>query len=163
MGSHARIRNTRRRICTALATTLLLTIFLSVSGLGIQGTSQPQAKGETNPPGPLVIQGRITKIEGAVVTVKTPDLNPPLQPGGGGPLFIVAGPRFRVDVSSARILMPDGKKIDTQPLAVNDRVLMVLSGADAASPEPRNLENSNHIYSASIIEHLAHGDVLAMH
>ena len=59
------------------------------------------------------------------MTVKTPDG----YPGGPGvhAQFVTAGPTFRVDVSRARVLLPDGKQADELPLAVGDRVLMVLS------------------------------------
>ena len=55
-------------------------------------------------------------------TVKTPDG----YPGGPGmhAQFVTAGPAFTVDISHARVLLPDGRQTDKRPLAVGDRVLM---------------------------------------
>jgi hypothetical protein len=106
----------------------------------------------------LVIQGRITGIEGTLVTVKVPNGYP--GGGGGHPQFVTAGPVFRVDVSHARVLLPDGKQVDKLPLAVGDRVLMVLTGTDAGSKEPGSV---SPIYSASIVERVVQGDRIVTH
>ncbi len=99
----------------------------------------------------LVIQGRITAIKGALVTVKTPDGYPGGGPGGHA-LFVKAGPTYKVEVSGARILLADGKQADKQPLAVGDRVLMVLSEPDV-----------NQTYVASLIERIVEGDKMTSH
>ena len=102
---------------------------------------------------PIVIQGRITAIQDELVTVKTPDGYP-----GGGPgvhaQFVTAGPAFKVDISRARVLLPDGKQPDKLPLAIGDRVLIVLSGPTSGVDQS---------YSASIIERLVQGDKVATH
>ena len=110
---------------------------------------------------PLVIQGRITGIQGAFVTVKTPDG----YPGGPGvhAQFVIAGPAFKVDVSHARVLLPDGKHPDPRPLAVGDRVLMVLVGPGSESPAPNGPGNVIHTHVASMIERIAESDKITTH
>lgn len=107
---------------------------------------------------PLLIQGRITALQGALLTVKTPDG----YPGGQGAhaLFVTAGPSFQIDVSHARILLADGKKIDKQPLAVGDRVVVLVS--EPASPPPA-APGVNRAYAASIIERVVQGDRMVTH
>jgi hypothetical protein len=111
---------------------------------------------------PLVIQGRITAIQGALVTVKVPDG----YPGGPGihAQVVTAGPTFKVDVSHARVLLPNGKEADTQPLAVGDRVLMVLRGPDSEGPAPLGkLANLDRTYFASAIERIVYNDKIVTH
>jgi hypothetical protein len=128
-------------------------------------------QGQAVPPGPmpmtpassesLVIQGRITAMQGDLVTVKTPDG----YPGGPGmhAQFVTAGPAFSVDISHARVLLPDGRQTDKRPLAVGDRVLMVLSGADSAAPVPGSSTQINRTYHASTIERIVQGDKIVTH
>jgi hypothetical protein len=164
MKTRTTTRRGNRRIYAAWAATALVATLLSSTSLGVQATAQSPDKGNAHPEasceGAFVIQGRITKIEGGVVTVKTPDVNPPVQQGR--PLYVVAGSKFRVDVSSARTLMPDGKTIDKQPLAAHEHVLMVLSGT-APEPGPGNPGSAGQIYSASVIERLTQSDVIELH
>lgn len=93
------------------------------------------------------------------MTLKTPDGYP-----GGGPgvhaQFVTAGPTFRVDVSRAHVLLPDGEQPDELPLAVGDRVLMVLSGPDSGSPAPGSPRKT---YFASIIERVVQSDTIITH
>jgi hypothetical protein len=105
-----------RRYATILALLMLFTLTTALGGgeargipTGDRPSSQPCSES-------LVIQGRITVIEGAFVTVKTPDG----YPGGPGvhAQFVKAGPTVRTDVSHARILLPDGRQPDTRPLCV---------------------------------------------
>jgi predicted secreted protein len=60
-------------------------------------------------------------------------------------------------------LLPDGRRPDTQALAVGDRVLMVLSAPDSASNAPNIPANLNQTYSASIVERLVVGDKVVTH
>jgi hypothetical protein len=100
---------------------------------------------------PVVIQGRVTAVEGTLVTLKTPDA----YPGGTGirPQFVIAGLSFKIDISHARLLWPDGKQVDTRPLAVGDRVLMVLSGPTPGSLVPGNA-TLKETYFATVVERL---------
>jgi hypothetical protein len=109
----------------------------------------------------LVIQGRITAIENTLVTLKTPNG----FPGGPGPhaQFVTAGPDFKVDISHARVLLPDGKQSDKLPLAVGDQVLMVLTGPDSQSPAPAGSSALTHTYFASVIERIAPSDKVITH
>jgi len=93
--------------------------------------------------------------------VKTPDG----YPGGPGihAQFVIGGPTFKVDVSRARVLLPDGMMVDTRPLAVGDRVLMVLSGPGSASPAPSGPGSINRTYFASTIERIADTDKVTTH
>lgn len=136
---------------------MLFTALYSVMGRAVRADSQNQVDRQPASPEPLVIQGRITGIQGAVVTVKTPD-GYPGGPGGHAQ-FVIAGPTFRVDVSRARVLLPDGKETDKLPLAVGDRVLMVLT-VPVRSPEPSIVSRT---YSASIVERVVQGDKITTH
>ena len=142
-----------RRMYAALAAGILLTGLGSVKGREVRTDSQTQPASS----GPLVIQGRITGIEGTLVTVKTPD-GYPGKPGVHAQ-FVIAGPAFKVDTSGARVLLPDGKQADKLPLVVGDHVLMVLSGPDPRSPA----RNVNQIYFASIIERIVESDRIITH
>ena len=136
---------------------MLLTVLYSVTGPEVRAT--PQSHVERQPASePLVIQGRITGIQGTLVTVKLPDGFP--ARAGGHAQFVTAGPILRVDVSHARILLPDGKQIDKQPLSVGDHVIMVLAGPDAAPAEPGSVSPT---YSASIVERVLQGDKITTH
>jgi len=155
------IRKRSRRIYAPLAASMLLMGFGSVKGREVRANSQTQAHRQPASSEPIVIQGRITGIQGALVTVKTPDG----YPGGPGvhAQFVIAGPTFKVDISRARVLLPDGKQVDRLPLAVGDRVLMVLSGPDSESPAPGSSRNVNQTYSASIIERVVQSDTIITH
>jgi hypothetical protein len=147
-----------REIYVLLGATMLFTALYSVAGLAVRADSQNQVDRQPASPEPLVIQGRITGIQGGVVTVKTPD-GYPGGPGGHAQ-FVIAGPTFRVDVSRARVLLPDGKQTDKLPLAVGDRVLMVLTVPESRSPEPGTVSRT---YSATIVERVLQGDKITTH
>lgn len=140
---------------------MLLTAVCSVTGYEVRAESQDQGRRQPASAEPLVIQGRITGREGALVTVKTPD-GYPGGPGGHAQ-FVTAGPTFRVDVSRARVLMPDGKQADQVPLAVGDRVVMVLSQPDSGSPAPGGSQNVNQIYIAAVIERVVQSGTITTH
>ena len=144
-----------------VAASVLLMVLGGVRGREVRADSQTQAYGQPASSDPLVIQGRITAIQGPLVTVKTPDG----YPGGPGmhAQFVTAGPTFRVDVSRARVLLPDGKQADELPLAVGDRVLMVLREPGSGSPEPSSPGNIIRTYFASIIERIADSDKIITH
>lgn len=120
--------------------------------------SQVQVEQQPTASAPLVIQGRITEIQGSLVTLKTPDG----YPGGAGvhAQFVTAGPTFRVDISGARLLLPDGRQADKLPLAVGDQVLAVLTGPDSASTLAGG---AGHTYFASIVERVIKGDKVVTH
>jgi len=63
----------------------------------------------------------------------------------------------------ARALLSDGRRPDPLPLAVGDRVLMVLSAPDCGSNAPNGPANINPTYSASIVERLVVGDKVTTH
>jgi hypothetical protein len=154
---------TRTHAANALsAASMLLMVVCSIKVQSVCAGSQNQAQPKPESSAPMVIQGRITAIHSALVTVKTPDAYP-----GGGPgihaQFVVQGPTFEVDVSRARVLLPDGRGIDSLPLAVGDRVLMVLSSQDSRPLAPNVPGNVNHPYFASIVERIAVGDKVITH
>lgn len=137
---------------------ILVPALCGVRGRGVRAAPRNQVDQQPASPGLLVIQGRITRIQGTVVTVKLPNGYP--GESGGHPQFVTSGPIFRVDVSRARILLPDGKQTDKQPLAVGDHVLMVLTVPDSSSAEPGNVSPT---YSASIVERVVPGDKIITH
>jgi len=155
---HSIGRTRTRNIGALLAAAMLLTALGGTEGRGMQADSQPRTNRQPAPPEPLVIQGRITRIQGDLVTAKTPD-GYPGGPGGHAQ-FVTAGPTYRVDVSRARVLLPDGKQADKLPLVVGDRVLMVLTGPDSGSAEPGS---GSPTYSASIVERVVQGDKIITH
>jgi hypothetical protein len=140
---------------------MLLMVLGSVKGREVRADSQTQVYRQPVSSEPLVIQGRITTMQGALVTVKTPDG----YPGGPGihAQVVIAGPTFKVDVSRARVLLPDGKQADTLPLTAGDRVLMVLSRPDSGSPAPGSPGNVNQTYFASTIERIVYSDKITTH
>jgi len=150
----------RRRIYALLAATMFFADCGSMKGREMPGDSQSRVHGQSSSCEFFVIQGRITTLQGGIVTVKTPDGHP------GGPgvhaQFVVAGPTFRVDISGARVLLPDGKQVDGAPLAVGDRVLMVLSGP-ASGPAPNGPGNVSQTYFASTIERIVDSDKIVTH
>lgn len=158
----AKTRTRTREANALLAASMLLMALCSVEVQGVSAGSQNQAHQKPESTVPLVIQGRITAIDGALVTVKTPDGYP-----GGGPgihaQFVSRGPTFNVDVSRARVLLPDGKGIDSLPLAVGDRVLMVLSALGSKPLAPNVPANVNQTYFASIVERIVVGDKVITH
>ena len=134
----------------------IMLVLLLLSGAA--GRNVPAAQTEVQPKNdlsaPLVVQGRViaTEING-LVTLKTPDV----YPGGKGlrPQWVMSGPRFKIDVSHARMFYPDGRRADKRPLAVGDRVVVVLKEPNGEPSTPGALEL---IYSASIVERLVAGD-----
>ena len=162
MGSNAMIRGRRRKIYALLAATVLLTEVGSMQAGEARGDdTKSGVHRQSASAEPLVIQGRITGIQGVYMTVKTPDG----YPGGPGvhAQFVIAGPAFKVDVSHARVLLPDGKQADPRPLAVGDRVLMVLVGSGSESPAPNGPGNVIHAQVASMIERIADSDKMTTH
>jgi hypothetical protein len=161
VGSNTSRRSHSRKTYPLLAAIMLLTVLGSVKGREVRADSQIQMERQPASSESFVIQGRVTAIQGAVVTVKTPDD----YPGGPGvhAQFVIAGPAFRVDISRARVLLPDGKQADRLPLGVGDRVLMVLSGPDSESSAPGGTQKVSQIYFASIIERIAPSDKIITH
>ena len=158
VGPIAIIRKRSRRIYVLLAATMLLTALAGVKGQGVQADSQTQVHRQCGSSEPIAIQGRVTKIVDALVSVKTPDGYP--GEGGGYPLFVAAGPTFSVDITGARLLLPDGKRVDRQSLVVGDRVLMVLSGSDSGSSQS---SSPTQTYFACIVERVVQSDKITTH
>ena len=134
-----------------------LAVLFSVMGHEVRANSQNQVHRQPAPSELLVIQGRITGIQGTLLTVKVPNGYP--GESGGHAQFVTAGPIFRVDVSHARVLLPDGKQPDKLPFVIGDHVLMVLTGANSGS-EPGSVSPT---YSASIVERVVQGDKIVTH
>ena len=157
----ATIRSHGRNASAPLAACVLLTVLCNVEAQDVSADSQARVHRRPASSDSLVIQGRIIAMQGALVTVKTPDG----YPGGPGihAQFVVAGPTFKVDVSRARVLLPDGRRPDTRPLAVGDPVLMLLSGPDSGPPAPGTPGNVNQTYFASVIERIACNDKIITH
>lgn len=137
---------------------MLLTTLCSVTGRGVRANSKTQSDEQPASSQTLVIQGRITGIQGTLVTVKVPNGFPAEK--GGHAQFVTVGPIFTVEVSHARVVLPDGKQMDKVPLAVGDHVLMVLTGAHSGSPEPNSVSPT---YSASVVERVVPGDKIITH
>jgi len=162
VGLNAIPRKRNRKIYAPLAASMLLMVIGGVKGREVRADSQTQVSRQPASSDPFVIQGRITAIQGALVTVKVPDG----YPGGPGihAQVVIAGPTLKVDVSHARVLLPDGKQADTQPLAVGDRVLMVLRGPDSEGPAPLGKPaNVDRTYFASTIERIVYSDKITTH
>ena len=145
MEPNTKVRRRSRTAYVLLAATMLLTTLGSMNAREARADSQTQVDRQPASFGPLVIQGRITAIQGALVTVKTPD-GYPGEPGIHAQ-FVTVGPTFKVDVSRARLLLPDGKQADKVPLAVGDRVLMVSWPAESR-PRPVVPRTSTRLHSA---------------
>jgi hypothetical protein len=160
-GANILIRRHSRKSYALQAGAMLVVVLGSLSGRELWAYGQAQLPRQPASSEFLVIQGRITGIQGAIVTVKTPDG----FPGGPGvhAQFVISGPCFRVDVSRARVLLPDGKQEDKVPLAVGDRVLMVLEGSDSGSPASASRANTNQTYFASTIERIVQSDTIVSH
>jgi hypothetical protein len=150
-----------RQIWALLAATVFLMVLGSTETRGARVDSQPQVEPQRAPSEQLVVQGRITRIDGHFATLKTPD-GYPGGPGGHAQ-FVTAGPTFKVDVSHARVLLPDGKRVDKLPLAVGDRVIMVLSGKDVGPPGVASPPNAPSTYFASVIERVVQSDRIITH
>jgi hypothetical protein len=140
---------------------MLLSTFGTMSGAAARAESEGQAQRQPDAAGIRVIQGRITGINGDVVTVKTPDG----YPGGPGmhAQFVTAGPAFDIDVSHSRVLLPDGRQADRHPLVAGDRILVVLSEPAAASATPSAAASHGQTYQAMIIERVATSDRVISH
>ena len=137
MEPNAIIGRRSRKTYLLLGVIVLLTAVYNVTGREVRAGTQKQVDRQPASSGPLVIQGRITGIQGTLVTVKVPDGYPGVK--GGHAQFVTAGPIFRVDVSHARVLLPDGKQTDKMPLAIGDRVFMVLTVLDSSPAEPSSV------------------------
>jgi hypothetical protein len=103
-----------------------------------------------------MVQGRVTAIDGNLLTVKTPDG----YPGGPGihAQFVTRGPEFRVDISAGRVLEPDGRQDDRQPLAVGERVVVLFREPSAASAETTNAP-----LAAVMVERVSTSDRVVTH
>jgi hypothetical protein len=111
---------------------------------------------------PLVIQGRITAVDGDTLTMKPPDS----YPGGEGGVhahFVVAALPIRVDISHARILLADGKQEDTRAFTVGAQVVVVLTSSPSGPPSPENGANPNQLSTACVIERIESGDKIVTH
>lgn len=151
-----------QKVYPLLAALILLSLLSVLRTREARADSQKQEHQTPVTSDSLVIQGTVIRIQGALVTVKSPNA----YPGGPGvhAQFVTAGPIFKVDISRARILLPDGKQDDTQPLAVGDRVLMVLRGPDLGAPAPlRKIANLDQTYVASTIERIVYSDKVVTH
>jgi hypothetical protein len=146
-----------RKVSELLVATMLLAALFSTACARARA-SQLRVEQPPTSSVPLVIQGRITEIQGSLATVKTPDG----YPGGPGvhAQFVTAGPTFRIDVSGARLLLPDGRQADKVPLAVGDRVVAVLTGPNSGSPLRGGARQT---YFASVVERVIKGDKIVTH
>lgn len=154
MGRNITVSTCSRKGSEVVLATMLLTALFSTACARARAS---QLRAEQQPTS-SVIQGRITEIQGSLVMVKTPDG----YPGGPGvhAQFVTAGPTFRIDVSGARLLLPDGRRADKVPLAVGDHVVAVLTGPNSGSPLPGS---ASQTYSASIVERVVKGDKIVTH
>jgi hypothetical protein len=132
---------------------------LAAAMVGAMAASGEKEAGAQVPAGDCsdlrVIQGRITAIEGSVLTVKTPDG----FPGGPGvhAQFVTRGPSFRINLAACRILHPDGQQDDRQPLAVGERVVVVFNQAQPGA------EAGGTTYAAAVVERVSTSDRVVTH
>lgn len=126
---------------------IVLLLAASVGGNVLAAQTEVQPKNDSYTP--FVIQGRIITVSADFVTLKTPDV----YPSGKGlrPQWLMSGPTFKIDVSHAKVFFSDGKRIDNRPLAIGDRVVMILKRPSSQSSLPSAREQT---YSASVIERL---------
>jgi hypothetical protein len=155
---NATIARRSQKICPLLGGIMLLAGLYGLMGHEVRASAQNLVDRQPACSQLLVIQGRITGIQGIIVTVKVPNGYPGKK--GGHAQFVIAGPILRVDVSHARVLLPDGKQTDTLPLAIGDRVLMVLAGSDAGSAESESVRPT---YSALTVERVVSDDKITTH
>lgn len=108
-----------------------------------------------------VIQGRITEVSGAHITIKTPDG----YPGGPGihAHFVTSGPTLVVDIVQGRVLLPDGEQADAQPLEPGDRVVMLLREPEPESGATPAPGTGKPLYHALIVERIAMSDRIVTH
>jgi hypothetical protein len=110
----------------------------------------------------LVIQGRITALDGNTLTIKPPDA----YPGGEGGVhahFVVAALPIRVDISHARILFADGKQEDKRAFAIGEQVVVLLTSPPSGPPSPGTIANRKQVSVACVIERIEAGDKIITH
>jgi hypothetical protein len=75
---------------------------------------------------------------------------------------MIDGHHFKVHISHGRALLPDGKRLDTPPFAIGDRVLLVLNSPTPGSlvPGPTMLQQT---YDATVVERLVTSDNAIAH
>lgn len=117
-------------------------------GATLQVNAAPEAGGRAEA-APLLIQGRVTEVNGALVMVRTPNHGPGLNPPRGRvhSMAIMAGRIYKVDTAGAVFQGPEGLPSNGEKLAVGDRVVMILQG-----PLPKQ-PNEAIPYHAQVIEH----------
>ena len=101
---------------------------------------------------PLLIQGRITAVDGDVVAVKTPDHGPGLSHGPGiHSMLIALGKTYSVNIATAAFEAWDGTTMPGIKLKVGDSVVMMLKPSidPAALLTDKSVPNT---YVASLIE-----------
>ncbi len=154
MGSGA-VRSRRGQLLGLLAAGMVTALAAS-PGDRADAQEKPAGAPADDCSGLRVIQGRITAIDGSVLTVKTPDG----YPGGPGihAQFVMRGPEFRVDISASRVLQPDGRQDDRQPLAVGERVVVAFQEPSAASAETVSAARA-----AAIVERVSTSDRVITH
>jgi hypothetical protein len=149
-----------RKSCGWIRAIFAAAVLFAASSYALSAQSEGQVQ-SPNSSAFRVIQGRITKLDGDRVTVKTPDG----YPGGPGihAQFVTAGPIFEVDIAHSRILLPDGKQTDERPLAAGDRVIMLLREPEAQSGASAPPPGEKPLYHALIIERTAATDRMVTH
>lgn len=103
---------------------------LLAGALVVMGTASVSALPQSTVPTPaaplLVIQGKVTAIQGTLITVKTPDIKTT-------PTVVIAGPTFNVDTTDATFQTPSGKSMTPKPvLIVGDSI--VAAGIAGVTP-----------------------------
>lgn len=105
-----------------------------------------------------VIQGHVTAVTDNELTVRTPDIFPPPNPGGMTPQFIIAGKTYQVDTSGAVFESSSGDHIGQQTFAVGDFIVVV---GRLSQPHPGPTAHApingmfNRALKASVIERIA--------
>jgi hypothetical protein len=99
-------------------------LFLAGTTVSLSALSQVTVPAPVAPL--LLIQGKVTAVQGTLLTVKTPDTRT-------SPAVIIAGPTFNVDISGATFQTASGKAMTPQPiLVIGDSV--VVAGPAGVSP-----------------------------
>jgi hypothetical protein len=76
----------------------------------------------------FLLKGEVSAVDGSLATVKTADYGPGMSHGSGiHSQAIALGKSYLIDLSRARFQATDGTPVANQPLAVGDKVDMLVN------------------------------------
>jgi hypothetical protein len=97
-----------------------------------QSTTPTPVTPPATAPALLLIQGRVTRIQGNIVTVRTPDTTSTCPPNIPCLPTTFVGSTFNVDISSAVFQSATGSRVLTPTLIIGDSV--VIAGRQGVTP-----------------------------